>query len=187
MLPVIKADASVQVGPVKLEAGGKFLCTLWPHVRIQVELGGLEACGEDLCVQTRPGGLAGDVEYLSTLSSYLCTGLNWWRKYVYFLTAYLLYLFRPDLVDWRQVERICVLSDSWRGYVYSLTPLLPICVQAGPGGLKSGREDLCTLWPPERICVLSDPLPPILCSGRTWWTWGMWRGSVYSIEIDTLE
>jgi hypothetical protein len=42
-------------------------------------------------------------------------------------------VFRPDLVDWRQVERICVLSDPWRG---------GICVLSDPYLLFVFRPDL---------------------------------------------
>jgi hypothetical protein len=41
---------------------------------------------------------------------------------VYSLIPHLLFVFRPDLVDWRQVERICVLSH----------PLERICVLSDP-------------------------------------------------------
>jgi hypothetical protein len=75
--------------------------------------------------------------------------------------------------------------------VYSLTPLPHICVQAGPGGLEAGREDLCTLSPLERICVLSDPPTPYFVFRTDLVDWRQvericvlshpWRGYVYSL------
>jgi hypothetical protein len=61
---------------------------------------------------------------------------------VYSLTPYFLFVFRPELVAWRQVERICALSDPYLLFVF--------------------RPDLVDWRQVERTCVLYSLTPYLL-------------------------